>query len=356
MALNTPRQFAWKASALPLLRTLFGMNRHSRLLDLMPRAITHEGVIVGQHIREGRFQRSLALIAGLSSLPSGWEVSTEHYRGSYNQRIMYSPVLITPLMFVTGVWGAISRKAARRVLPVVSVITLVDGMLGFIWHVRGIARKPGGWRIPVFNLVMGPPVLAPILFAVSGYLGLLASLLRREDEPGHSLLPGIQPLSGIWRLLLPHKLARRGITLEQEIREGRFQRHLAATTTIAALCSGFEALYSHYKNNFTYKVQWTPILLTPVLMFASLGTIWSRRIGRTLLPIASILAILNGMIGSFYHARGLFRRAGGVKFMLVNPPAGVLYRLTYSPPPFAPLLFAASGFIGLLASLMRREH
>ena len=42
--------------------------------------------IAAHHIREGRFQRSLALTAGLSSAIAGLEVAYEHYRGSYGQR------------------------------------------------------------------------------------------------------------------------------------------------------------------------------------------------------------------------------------------------------------------------------
>ena len=34
---------------------------------------------------------------------------------------------------------------------------------------------------PLYNLMYGPPVFAPLLFAASGFLGLLASLLRRAD-------------------------------------------------------------------------------------------------------------------------------------------------------------------------------
>jgi hypothetical protein len=33
---------------------------------------------------------------------------------------------------------------------------------------------------PLYNIVYGPPLFAPLLFAASGLLGLLASLLRRE--------------------------------------------------------------------------------------------------------------------------------------------------------------------------------
>jgi hypothetical protein len=326
-----------------------------KIRSLLPRKLARERILVEQHIREGRFQRSLALITVFASLLSGWEVATEHYRGSYNQRLMYSPVLLTPVLMLAGLWGVFSRKAARIVLPIVSLVTMLDGLIGFFWHVRGIARKPGGWRIPIFTVTMGPPVLAPLLFAISGYLGLLTAFLRREDAPRWPKASRAAHARSVWHLL-PRSLRRESQALESEVREGRFQRHLAASAAIAGVLSGFEALYSHYRNNFAYKVQWTPILLTPLLVFAGLGTIWSRWMGRTLLPLVSLLAILNGSIGVFYHLRAQWRRPGGVKFLLVNPRQGILYRLTYGPPPFAPLLFAASGFLGLLASLMRRER
>src|SRR5207302_1638082 len=130
-----------------------------------------------------------------------------------------------------------------------------------------------------------------------------------------------------WMRLLPGKIWREGLVFEQDIREGRFQRMLGVATAISAFFSGVESLYSHYKNNFTYRVQWTPILLTPVLMIAGFGTVWSRSIARTLLPISSLLALLNGSIGFFYHIRGVLRRPGGTKKLL--------YNIIYGPPIFA---------------------
>ena len=323
-----------------------GQRPPTLLNRLLPHWLAREGVVLDQHIREGRFQRSLALIAGLSGLLSGLEVMYEHYRGSYSQRIMYSPVILSPALLLAGVLGAFSRRAARTMLPLVSLLTIADGLIGFIFHVRGVARKPGGWRLPIFNLVMGPPVFAPLLFAVSGYLGVIAALLRREDAPllsGTPLVPAPRPA---WLSILPQTITREGIALEQHVREGRFQRHVAAAAAISALYSGLEASYSHYKNNFSYKIEWLPITLTPVMVVAGIGTIWSRRIAQTLLPIASLLALLSGAIGTFFHLRGLLRRPGGLKLPL--------YNLIYGPPIFAPLLFAASGFMGLLASLLRR--
>ncbi len=318
------------------------------LRRVLPDWLTREGAIVDQDIREGKFQRSLAVIAAISSVFSGWEVTSEHYRGSYSQRVMYSPLLLSGALLLAGLGGAINRTVARTVMPIVSVATMLDGLIGFFFHVRGIKRKPGGWRIPVFNIVMGPPLFAPLLFALSGYLGVIASLLRREDAPSH---PVIAELTGDhhpeWLDLLPAPLAERGRAFEGQAREGLLQRHLAAATAISAFLSCAEALYSHYKNNFRYWYEWTPIALGPVLIAGGVGAVASRRLARTLLPIASVLAMLDGAAGSFFHMRGVVRRPGGLK----TP----LYNWIYGPPIFAPLLFAASGFLGLLASLLRRS-
>ena len=306
-----------------------------------------EGIVWDQYIREGRFQRSLSLITAFSSLLAGLEVMYEHYRGSYGQRIMYTPVILSFTLLVTSIWSVFNRWVARVLLPVTSLLLFIDGVVGFFFHIRGIHRKPGGWRIPIFNLIMGPPVFAPPLLGICGFLGIIASLLRREDDPqGTSLLALPRPRSAFlgW---LPGRLIREGVVIEQDVREGRFQRALAAAAAISAFFSGIEALYSHYKNNFTYRVQWTPIIMTPIVMIAGFGAVWNRTIARTLLPIASLLALVNGGIGFLYHMRGVMRRPGG---LLKNP----LYNIMYGPPMFAPLLFAASGFLGLLASLLRR--
>lgn len=195
---------------------------------------------------------------------------------------------------------------------------------------------------------MGPPLLAPLLFATSGFLGLITAFLRREDDlpqPPPAHLVRKRP---VWRELLPDTLTRDIITVEQEVREGRFQRLMAGATALSALFSGIEALYSHYKNAFTYRIEWTPILLTPAIMLSSIGALWSRTIAHTLLPITSALAALNGITGFFYHMRGVLRRPGGARMPL--------YNILYGPPIFAPLLFAATGFLGLLASLLRRTR
>lgn len=308
--------------------------------------------VADRYLREGRFQRSLSLLAGATSLLTGMEVAYEHYRGSYSRRVMYTPVILSGMLFGAGILGFFSERGARNVLRPVAALTLGDGALGFYFHVRGIARKPGGWRLPMTNMIMGPPVFAPLLFGISAYLGLIASYLRREKT-------GMAPEGDVawfpraanprhWTRALPKSVSKpERIGLAQDIREGRFQKQMAAATAIASFFSGFEAFYSHYKNNFRYKAQWTPIILAPLLMGAGIGAMRSRKVAHTVLPALSAAALADGGVGFYYHARGVLRRPGGRKHLL--------YNIMYGPPILAPLLFGACGMLGLLASLLRRE-
>ncbi len=301
---------------------------------------------VDLEIREGRFQRGLALIAGLSSILGTAEVAYMHYRGSFSRRVMYTPLFCGAALSAAGLWGFASRRAAKTVLPAVSAITLADGLIGFYFHIKGVQRKPGGWRLPVVNIIMGPPLFAPLLFCISAYLGLLAAFMRRGGEAAAFSFPKAANPHHPVRMLPGAKHEQIG--WEQDLREGRFQKHMAVATIISAFFSGFEALYSHYKNGFQYKIaQSSPLIVAPALMAAAAGAIRSKRVAHTVLPVVSTIAMVNGGIGGFYHTRGILRRPGGLK----KP----LYNLLYGPPVFAPLLFAACGFVGLLTSLLRRE-
>jgi hypothetical protein len=298
-------------------------------------------------IREGRFQRSLALLTAATSVFSGLEVAYEHYRGSYSRRVMYTPVILSGVLATAGVAAFFSRRAARTILRLAAAVTLVDAGVGFYFHVRGIARKPGGWRLPMTNMIMGPPIFAPLLFGTSAYLGLIASYLQREDAK--EIEHGNRRGTDRWLArLLPPRERRELISEEQDIREGAFQRQVAIVTGISALLSGFEAYYSHYKNNFRYAVQWTPITIAPLLAAASFVGVKSRRVATTALPAISAVAAADSAIGFFYHARGVLRRPGGTKHLI--------YNIIYGPPIFAPLLFGAAGMLGILASLLRRRR
>ena len=170
-------------------------------------------------------------MAGFSALLSGLEVTYEHYRGSYSRRIMYTPVILSSALLIAGIAGFRSRRAARSVLPVISILTLADSATGFYFQIRGIQRKPGGWRIPVVNVVMGPPLFAPILFGIAAYLGVTAAFLRRGGERGEHGIP--KPAArGHWARRIAEGHERIGSA--QDVREGRFQKQMAVAAAVSS--------------------------------------------------------------------------------------------------------------------------
>jgi hypothetical protein len=314
---------------------IFADENPRALAVALPAPLRRPAEIALEHIRHGTFQRSMSLLVMGTSLVSGLEVGYEHYRGCYSNPVMYTPVILSGVLTVAGGCAFFSRRMARSFLRYTAWTTLADGLIGFGFHIRGVARKPGGWRMPIVNIVMGPPLFAPVLFGTSAYLGVIASYLQREEDHGFR------------SHAVEAAAALRPADFRREIETGQFQKHFCVVTAVATICCGLEVWYSHYKDNFKYRVQWSPVLLAPVLVAAAIGGFKSKRIADTALPIASAAAMVNGMIGSYYHVRGILKRPGGKK----KP----VYNVLYGPPIFAPMLFAACGLFGMMAYLMRRE-
>ena len=133
-----------------------------------------------RNVRSGRMQRTLAAATALSAMPLGIEIYFEHFRGSFGDKWMWTPVALSPALSAAGVAGVRSERAAKTWLPALSALYCLDGVIGVVTHVRGVARKPGGFDEPLFNIVMGPPLLAPGSLALVGGMGIAAALLERE--------------------------------------------------------------------------------------------------------------------------------------------------------------------------------
>jgi hypothetical protein len=132
------------------------------------------------NLRGGRMQRTLAATAAASALPLGFEMYLEHYKGSFGDPWMWSPIITSPLLSVAALAGVSSPRAARTALPAVSALYALNGVIGTITHLRGVYRKPGGFSEPTYNLVMGPPLLAPGSLILVGLVGLLAAVVEPE--------------------------------------------------------------------------------------------------------------------------------------------------------------------------------
>jgi hypothetical protein len=149
----------------------------------------HGAVISAEHlidrmvwdVEHGRFERALSGLTAAAALVTGAEIYLEHYKASFGNKWMWSPVLLTPPLVAAGIGGVFSRRCAKTALPITAALYVANGLLGEYFHARGVARKPGGWRGYSYNLPMGPPISAPGLMAMVGGMGLLAAVLRREN-------------------------------------------------------------------------------------------------------------------------------------------------------------------------------
>jgi hypothetical protein len=132
------------------------------------------------NVANGRVQRLLAATTALSAPALGAEIYFEHYKGSFGDKWMWTPLVLTPPLTAAGLAGVVSERAAKTALPLVSALYFLDGLAGIWTHVEGIRKRPGGFREAHYNLVMGPPLLAPGSLCLVGALGIAAAIVKRE--------------------------------------------------------------------------------------------------------------------------------------------------------------------------------
>jgi hypothetical protein len=132
------------------------------------------------NIRDGRVQKLLAATTAMSAPALGAEIYFEHYKGSFGDKWMWTPLILTPPLTAAGIAGYASEKAAKTALPLVSALYFLDGLAGIVTHVQGVRKRPGGLKEAHYNLVMGPPLLAPGSLCLVGALGIAAAIVKRE--------------------------------------------------------------------------------------------------------------------------------------------------------------------------------
>src|SRR3954452_24908781 len=135
---------------------------------------------VRRDVRTGRFERSLAALTAAGAAITAGEIFFSHDGASFGNKMMWWPVVVVPTAIPAGVAAVFSGKAGRTVLPLASAAIVANGVQGTYLHWRGIAQRPGG--ITRYNLESGPPPFAPLLASLVGGMGLLAAVLRREEN------------------------------------------------------------------------------------------------------------------------------------------------------------------------------
>jgi hypothetical protein len=259
------------------------------------------------------FNRSSALLA-LSVLADS---TVEHYRGSFKNRAMFTPLISATLSLFAGVHGSRDARAAlHRVRHGVYLFAAAAGVAGTGFHLYNVTKRIGGWSWN--NLFYAAPLGAPMALLLSGGLGAIGERLRDQ--------PASEP-----RLL--------GMPAG---------RAMALAVSAGLLGTTGEVGLLHFRGAFQHPAMYAPIIIPPVaavlMAQAALAPSLRRPLTRWWLRLTAWL----GVIGLGFHARGIARCHGGWRNWSQNVLSG--------PPLPAPPSFTALALAGLAALRLRQTE
>jgi hypothetical protein len=269
-------------------------------------------------LRRMGMARLLRLGLILAIPPFWYEIAVLHYRGSFQNKFMWGPVLSLPAVLASAVASSLKKDEVRSrdtFRPFAWLMATV-GIAGTFFHMRGIGRQMGGFHNWKYNVVTGPPFPAPMQVALYGLLGSLASKGRSNS-----------------------------LFVSKHKEEQALVRSARWINSLSCVLLAIEAGYNHWTGKFFNPLMYTPVLVGPLQAVIHLAALMRSRLARTLeLPLAEF-STLAGLIGFGFHIRNVFRRPGGLSWQ----------NLFYGPPTVAALQMTAQGIVGLLIALFSEE-
>lgn len=107
---------------------------------------------------------------------------------------------------------------------------------------------------------------------------------------------------------------------------------------------GIQVTMSHYRQNFHQKIMLVPVLSSPFyVLFAAAYALFNLQWYGWIFAFLMWIAAISGLIGFYYHFKGVGVRVGGYagRNFLIDPPV------------IMPLMYSAMGVLGLLAYYWR---
>ncbi len=273
-----------------------------------------KGARIDAHRHAARaFNRSSALLAWSALADS----AVEHYRGSFENRAMYAPLIVGSLSLAAGLHGGADHAGNRHPLrDAIYMAAAGVGIAGTGFHLYNVTKRPG--RLSWHNLFYGAPLGAPAALLLSGALGAASERLR--DEPAHDPRLFGMPAG----------------------------RALALLAAIGMIGTVGEVALLHFRGSFQHRAMYAPVTVPPIaaalLVRAALAPPQPNWWTRVWLRATAAL----GAIGVAFHVRGVARNRGGWRNWSQN--------ILNGPPLPAPPSFTALATAGLAALRLRETE
>ncbi len=117
-------------------------------------------------------ERITYVFLGVAYAIIGLQLTLNHAHAKFHNRFMWAPVLYTPLLVIVALAHAFSLgEGVQSAFVVLFWGGVLEGLAGTYFHLRGIARMPGG--LTKENVQKGPPFLLSIVYAALSAFGLL---------------------------------------------------------------------------------------------------------------------------------------------------------------------------------------
>src|SRR5690606_34592518 len=121
-------------------------------------------------------ERILYLFLGVVFLAMFVQVTLYHWRQNFRSPAMWLPVIATPLLAVVALLlVAWNLPPLRSLLAVLAAVTGAASLYGTYLHGAGVGQRVEGYTLN--NLMVGPPIMLPLLLAALSVLALLTVYL-----------------------------------------------------------------------------------------------------------------------------------------------------------------------------------
>ena len=263
--------------------------------------------------------RRLNRAAGLLATSVLADSAVEHYRGSFKNPAMITPLVVGTLALAASGHGVRDRgPGAHAMRDSIYAVAALTGFVGSAIHLYNVGKRPGGfsWH----NFFYGAPIGAPFALLLSGMLGFTAERVR-DNEGGDT--PTILGLPA--------------------------GRAMAAVAAVGMLGTVGEAGLLHFRGAYHDPAMFLPVTVPPVAA-GLLGNVAispgnrNRWFTRWWLRLTTAL----GVAGVGFHVFGVARNMGGWRNWSQN--------LLNGPPIPAPPSFTALALAGLAALGLLRDH